>query len=69
MWLRDEDRFLVSGAGMVWGGHMNDGEMDSDARNIALTAREVQEERCNMVRSDGWLARWQRGWTRGGRLY
>jgi len=35
---------------------MNDGEVDGDFENLASTAREVQEEWCNIVRSDGWWA-------------
>ena len=46
-WLWDEEKSLVSGAGVVWGGQMNDGEVDGDAENIALTASELQEEQCN----------------------
>ena len=33
---------LVSGAGVGWGGQLNDGEMEGDAKNIVSTAREVQ---------------------------
>ena len=35
MWLWDEEKSLVSGAGVVWGGQINDGEVDGDAENIA----------------------------------
>ena len=46
-WLWGEEKSLVSGAGVVERGQMNDGEVDGDAENIASTAREVQEEWCN----------------------
>ena len=43
-WLWGEEKSLVSGAGVMGIGQMNDGEVDGDFENLESTAREVQEE-------------------------